>query len=331
MKNKLLSIFTSTQLIDELKSVGSVKHLAEKHNTSLATAYKAFKLIGYDCYERARNVNEFLTKELLEQEYKELQSCRKIAEKFNISHETVRFWIHKYDLEYNEPVKYDVDHNFFATDTIESLYLAGFIAADGCIRQKNEHYMLQIALSSKDKTFLEMIRDLLKSASPISDHLVKNSKRDPKWNDIWKSEMKITSKQIFDDLARFNITPRKTKTLTFPEWLIDHPLVNHFIRGYFDGDGSFHTPKLSNRDGHNRTVSQVFFGLRGTQEFLRVVRDIFEHHCELKHREKDIRISSGHGTLEYGGNGVVAKIAQFLYKDATIWLPRKKAIIEHLL
>ena len=125
-----------------------------------------------------------------------------------------------------------------------------------------------------------------------------------------------------DDLGRFDIVPRKSLTLTFPEWMKTHPLKHHFIRGYNDGDGSFYIPEL--KDG--RTVEQVYFSMRGTQIFLKVIRNILEQECDLGERNTDIRISSDCGVLEYGGNGIISKITDYLYQDATIYLPRKLEI-----
>jgi hypothetical protein len=45
--------------------------------------------------------------------------------------------------------------------------------------------------------------------------------------------------------------------------------------------------------------------------------------CNLPERVKDIRIDNGIGTLEYGGNGVVSKIRDFLYRDAVTFMQRK--------
>jgi hypothetical protein len=97
-------------------------------------------------------------------------------------------------------------------------------------------------------------------------------------------------------------------------------VTNH--QAYNDGDGSFYIPEL--KDG--RTVEQVYFAMRGTQQFLKVVREILEQECDLEERNKDIRISSDCGVLEYGGNGVISKITNYLYQDATIYLPRKRDI-----
>lgn len=41
-------------------------------------------------------------------------------------------------------------------------------------------------------------------------------------------------------LNNYGCTPRKSPTLKFPDFSIfkDKTLIKHFIRGYFDGDGS---------------------------------------------------------------------------------------------
>jgi hypothetical protein len=88
------------------------------------------------------------------------------------------------------------------------------------------------------------------------------------------------------------------------------------MRGYFDGDGSWFV-------GPSKKTDQLFFALRGTSEFLTVYRSILEDKCGLPERSKDIRINSGIGVLEYGGNGVASKIRDFLYRDAVTFMQRK--------
>jgi len=263
------------------------------------------------------------TPEELWEAYQEIQSLQKVAEKFGCQKDGVRHSLKRNGYKINKLVRHSCNETFFQQDTPESFYWAGFIAADGCVRYSERgkygkpRYDLYIALAQKAKSHLEKIKDSLEYSGPIKDYLVKNSKRNSKWNDTWKSEISITSKQIFDDLARFNIVPRKSLTYTFPEWLINHPLVYHFMRGCFDGDGSFYW-------AHYKTkASQEYFSLRGTEAFLAVYRDILERNNLVKKRDKPIRINGGIGVLEYGGNGVVGKIKGFLSKDATVQLDRK--------
>lgn len=162
----------------------------------------------------------------------------------------------------------------------------------------------------------------MNAEAPIRDFLVKNKKYNDKWNDTWKSEIIITSKQMVEDLKRFNIVPRKSLIYTFPEWMKTHPLKHHFIRGYNDGDGSFYIPKLPK----GKKTEQIYFSMRGTPMFLKDVRSILEGECMLEKKERNIRISSKHGILEYGGNGIVGKLVNYLYHDATIYLLRKQEL-----
>jgi hypothetical protein len=263
-------------------------------------------------------LEEKLTAKILEEKYKELGSANALGRYFGVAAQTITSYMDKYGLSYNKKVNYNCNHNIFSTDTENSFYLAGFIAADGCIISKGKNKILSIGLSSKDKSHLEKIKNALEAENPIRDYDIKNSKQNPKWNDTIKSDLKISSAQIYSDLQRFNITERKTHTLTFPDWMRDHPLRHHFIRGYIDGDGSFF-----HNLGKKRSVKQVFFSVRGTTAFLTSLRSILEADLNLEERTKDIRVNNGIGVLEYGGNRVCKALAEYLYQDATIYLERK--------
>jgi hypothetical protein len=260
-----------------------------------------------------------LTKELLEKQLLKFSTLKSISKNIKVSTKTLSKYIKHFSLVPNKKSKYDCDHNIFSRDTEESFYLAGFIAADGCIRSVGNSRHLSICLSKKDKPHLEKIKNALGAENPIHDYLVKNSQKNINWKDMVKSEIRISSKQIYSDIQRFNVTERKTKTLTFPEWMKDHPMRHHFIRGYVDGDGSFF-----HSIGKNKKVKQVFFSLRGTTVFLKTIRSIFEKDLVFKERLKEIRMNNGTGVLEYGGNRICKSIAEYLYKDATIYLERKK-------
>jgi hypothetical protein len=324
MKNKLLAILTPEQLQKELKCLGSVTKIAEKYKINSITVYSAFKKCNINYFVKPRR-NNLLNKEVLEKAYIECGSLKAVGRKFGVASNTVKYYMQKYNLDFKPQVRYDCNHYFFSDDNEKSFYIAGFIAADGCVKihKKGNSFIVQIGISKLDKNFLEHIKSILRAEAPIRDFIIKNSKLNSKWNDTWKSELSITSKQMFHDLSRFNIIPCKSLTYTFPEWLINHPLKHHFMRGYNDGDGSFYIPRLA----EGKKTKQVYFSLRGTPKFLEIYRSILEKECDLEIRNKSIRISSGHGCLEYGGNGIVTKIANYLYKDATIYLPRKYDVV----
>lgn len=316
-KNKLLSKTTKDQLIADFKELKSVPKIAKKYNINTQTVYSAFKIINYDCFVR-QDVSLILTKEYLSEAYIRLKSFKAIAREINADPTSVKFYMDKYSIEYKKFEKYKCNEQYFKYDTAESFYIAGFIAADGCIKEKSS--ILSIELSEVDENLLNLIKNKFNAENPLNKKIVKNSKRNSSWKDSNELCLKISSKEMCKDLERFNIVPRKTHIYKMPEWLINHELVHHFLRGYNDGDGSFYTGKYD----------QIYFSLRGNTIFLKQVRDIFENNNLTIKRDTEIRLSSCHGILEYGGNGVLAKICNFLYKDSTICLDRKFDKIKYL-
>ena len=161
---------------------------------------------------RPNYLDKILTKEILEQSYIELGSLKAVARKFDVDSGSIKKYMTIHGLDFKSQVRHGCDHDFFSRDNEESFYVAGFIAADGCVKDRkgssgNIRYELGIGLSKEDKLFLGKLRQLMKAETPIRDFLVKNSKFNDKWNDTWKSEIIITSKQMCNDLKRFNIVP----------------------------------------------------------------------------------------------------------------------------
>jgi len=267
------------------------------------------------------NINAPIDTSRLQQLYDHHQSLDKVAKELGCSKNGVREAMKRLNLQINELIVHVCNEEFFSEINERSLYWAGFIAADGCVLDTKTRKGLSLALTLSDKTHVELFKEHIGATNPIGKYIVKASK--PQWNDSKKAEIKITSSKIFADLAKFNIVPRKSKIYTFPEWLMEHPMVNHFMRGYFDGDGSWYV-------GSSKITDQIFFSLRGTAEFLEVYRSILERECEIHKREKPIRINGGIGVLEYGGNGVTTKIRDFLYREASVCLGRKHEIVKDI-
>jgi hypothetical protein len=323
MSNKLKLENVQAALI---MSNGELKAACDILNSKYQTLYAFIKRYNL---KFASKKPAICSKEQLEEAYARLGSLSLVAKELGGTKEGVRCAMKRYGLIINPLIIHTCDEDFFSRDNEESFYWAGFLAADGCIGKhsnyKTTNY-LSLALAKKDKEHVELFKKHINTSAPVLEYLVKNSAYNSKWNDSWKNEIKITSEKICADLARFNIVPRKSLIYAFPDWLIQHSLVNHFMRGYFDGDGSFYITL-----GKNKITPQLCFSLRGTTEFLTVYRSILEKECQLEEKRKDIRINTGIGVLEYGGNGILKKVAQFLYKNSTIYLPRKFDKIKELL
>jgi len=212
--------------------------------------------------------------------------------------------------------KYSCDDLFFSQENEKSFYWAGFIAADGCVFQRGNNKQLIISLSEKDIDHLIVFKNDIKFNGKIYTTIAKHNLTNPKWNNSVKKGIRITSSQIFEDLKQFNIIPNKTKTYSFPKWLESHELVNHFMRGYIDGDGSFFID-------NNR--SRICFELRGNCNFLASFQKIIEN--SLKQKTKvSITTPDSTSKIKYNGKKIVPQIVDFIYKNAVTYLPRKYEI-----
>jgi len=228
----------------------------------------------------------------------------KISKLFNCSVHPIYTLLKANNVEIERIPKYCSDKNYFKViDTEDKAYLLGFIMADGCIYKNT----LIINISKKDREINEFFKFYLKSNAPIKDFLP--NKREGKTdNEI--SRLEINSKKLISDLKNLGVGERKTFKTIFPE--IPQELYNHFIRGYFDGDGCVSIDKTNTSS----------FSLAGTHDLLKIIQEILENNCKLS--KVKLHTKGKIGFLQYGGNIQVPRIGEWLYKEATIFLKRKK-------
>lgn len=214
--------------------------------------------------------------------------------------------------------------DFFRNDNEKSFYWAGLLAADGTLRntmvnvsKKYKSHQKRIILTLIEKDMIEAFLFDLDCVGRKINERKYNTQNGIK--SIYKID--ISSHKMFDDLYRFGLTERKSLTLEMPNWLKEHPLVHHFIRGYFDGDGCITLSK----SGNNLSKQLGFYG---TENFLNSTHEIIKKNVASviksnvrRHGKSKIYV------VYYSGNVLVPKVGDFLYKDATRWLERKKAKI----
>lgn len=205
--------------------------------------------------------------------------------------------------------KYDVNHNFFnKIDNEHKAYWLGFIYADGYIsKRKQTDKKVGISLNVRDIEHLETFKKHINSTYPINTYKSKSFGR----VEIEYCRLLMSSDQLFDDLVSKGVFEKKTLILKFPdESIVPKELQNHFIRGYFDGDGSF---KKSNDKFYA-------FSLCGTKEFLLKCQEILGKQTKLEKRYKD---NKNNYSFSIGGRLQTKKTGDYLYKDATVYLTRK--------
>jgi hypothetical protein len=273
-----------------------------------------------------------ITNELLSKLYDEHKSIRKVAKLLDSNYGTIRNYMEQYNIhrDYRQAI---IDKDIFNNDTEIVFYIAGFIAADGCIRELHSkihniiNYKLKLEIQQNDIVLLEKIRDFISPDINIYkyERINKNAKY---YGHISKAcRFEITSRVIIEGLFRFGITPKKSLTLHFPEWLSKHPLVHHFIRGYFDGDGSV---CFRSKVGKNRNTKQRMVHFCGTEQFLHTINQILSVNCSAIIPNKQILKNRNIYSLYYCGNNITTQISNYLYKDATIYLERKYNLFQQI-
>jgi len=203
------------------------------------------------------------------------------------------------------------DHFFDTIDTESKAYWYGFIAADGCILQ--DRRTLVILLAHKDKKHLAVFRDTISATHPVMD--VKSHS--------FYARIRVHNPPLIGGLIKNGLCPNKTHKLRWPIHFQSN-MLNHFIRGYVDGDGGFYVTPNKHRKAPN-----ISFNVTSFEGFIESLQNHLMQICNLSktkfsRRRKGIKSP----TLRYCGRLQVKRIFDYLYKDATIWLPRKREKIE---
>lgn len=212
--------------------------------------------------------------------------------------------------------RYSLDEHVFDTvDTEEKAYWLGFLMADGYNHEDKSTICLR--LQAEDLEILEKFKNFLKSNAPIYTitritpvtHL-KTEHREVRVNSVYLSRQ----------LAKLGCMQGKTYKLCYPK---DVPLemTNHFIRGYFDGDGCL---SITNRNDRKNVNSKKYqFTITGKHDVLIEMQNRIISSTGIKKTAIQVRKDSFAQVLRYGGFNNILKIMKYLYKNATIYLKRK--------
>jgi hypothetical protein len=139
--------------------------------------------------------------------------------------------------------KYTLNENYFDDlNSEDKFYFLGLLYADGCVNKTST--AVQIALQEKDIHILETFKNYINSNKPLG---FINGKKILGFNHpegkeyIRKNQhiLVINSKKIKNRLSELGLSSNKSLTIKFPKF-IKNENMNHFVRGYFDGDGGIH-------------------------------------------------------------------------------------------
>lgn len=187
-------------------------------------------------------------------------SSAALARRLNVSEPTIKRHLNLNNIDSSiniGNIKHFFDETFFnVIDNEKKAYWLGFIIADGCIYRGSDKwsYRLHINLSIKDLNHLEKFLNDLSADYTIEESI---SKEHNKIKSTKIATVKINSTRLCKDLLSLGISTNKSMNEIFPN-IPDH-LYRHFIRGYFDGDGSIYNSRRSKLEWHFSIVSGLKF------------------------------------------------------------------------
>jgi len=181
-----------------------------------------------------------------------------------------------------------VDESCFEEVNEESLYWAGFLAADGCVHKDK----ISLAIMKPDAEHVKKFIEFTKSEHQLG--LCEKTN---------KARVGFYSPKIAEDLLKFGITPRKSLTYCPTEICVNS---RDFWRGMVDGDGSVVAP------GHKKCkYSRVKLcgSIGSVSAFKKYIDDNVCKTTSSIHKHSSIFIFSATGVVAnkiienlYGGN-----------------------------
>ena len=213
--------------------------------------------------------------------------------------------------------KYNLNENYFSIiNTEENAYWLGFLYADGYVRQRKRSPEMRLKLKLSDKCHLELFKKCLNSEHIIKD-IISNVTVKGRTHTSHCSTFSVYNGKIVNDLTKLGCMNNKTFILKIPD--IKEDLMNHFLRGYFDGDGTICIDK-NNKNRLNFTS--------GSLVFLEQIQEIF-----LKNGIRKLKITrySSYSRISWSTLLDITNIYNYLYKNSNIFLERKKKIFNKII
>lgn len=185
-------------------------------------------------------------------------------------------------------------------DSEQKAYWLGFFYADAYNNEKRGRVVIE--LTEKDKEHLNKCAKFFgKPREPF-----KQIKKD-----CVSYRLELNSRHLTQNLKNKGCPQNKSKIIKFPKWL-DKSLIRHFIRGYFDGDGSIY---LDNQD-------QLQINIVSTKNMISEIKRILAE----QNINSYIGKSKSIWRLQSGGNKQIKNFCDWIYSDASIFLLRKHKI-----
>ncbi len=252
-------------------------------------------------------------KKKIVEEYLQGNSSIQIGKKYDISHVAVCGLLKRRGIKIrplSESMrKYSLNETFFDNiNTPEKAYFLGLLYADG--NNNEDRGVIALRLSEYDKDILLKFNKAIQSNRPLQ--YIKT--KEIKWANVWGAH--VNNKHMSNSLRNLGCSQRKSFSITIPD--IHKDLMNHFVRGYYDGDGSIYIGSGKAKNNRQITITGATLFCKQLGSFLKKELDIT---CSFYHRNPE---NKKHVTLSINGKTQVGVMQKWLYGNADgLYIKRK--------
>lgn len=217
-----------------------------------------------------------------------------------------------------------LNENYFQElDSKDKAYFLGFIYADGFITKRSQGQNI-LGLTLAEIEPIDKFKKYIQTDKKVGYYKKTNGYSDKSY----EYKLALISDKLVSDIEKLGVVERKTLTLTFPD--IREDLIPHFIRGYFDGDGSVFLYKDSRKEySYNEYLG---INICGTKEFLVALTKhlpfLEEGQCVYKEKRRETNCWN----LKMISNIRSLELYHYMYKDCDdLYLSRKKEKFENFI
>lgn len=304
------------EIINKYQNQMSIEELMNEYNAKWSDIYD---VVSTSFKHSIKDVHQSEIDKIIYLYQNTNMSCTKIGAETNIYHKLVAKILDNNNIVRQNRIakKYEYNVNYFdSIDTPNKAYILGLLFADGYNGKSKQTIRLQ--LQECDIDVLLRIKDELNLSKSLK--FIKCDDKVASNGFISKNmySLEFYGKHITNRLSELGMTQNKSLTLKFPDYL-NEELVPHFVRGYFDGDGSYchrHTEKYGNRD---------LITFTSTDEFCKELKSLINHYIDGT-GGGIYEASCKNGVtkvLSFSGCNQVKKILDWMYADADIFMKRK--------
>lgn len=218
------------------------------------------------------------------------------------------------------------NYNFFKKiDTELKAYLYGFILGDGCIsiREQRKEYCLKVTQNIEDIYIIQLLVDSLNKDTTVikrENVLFKDLNSDKIYKCKDQAIASFYSKELVTDLIKHGLCKNKTQfELHLP--VIEQSLFRHFLRGYFDADGTCGTYLTKKGDSTIKRVKPTFHITSYTISLLEEIHSVLKNTYNINIPVYNTKTRAF--VLKSGAFSEIRKLYTFLYTDSTYFLSRK--------